>query len=152
MEIVETKDNDELARLNEIVQSWHHQNYPRDFKPYNHHEISRALEGFLMQKNSFALLAKSDEITVGYLLGFIEKRAESAFQYEKEFLNIDQICVVETHRKQGVGKLLLKAAIKLAEKKGVSEVQLNHWSGNKTASDFFMSQGFDNFKYKMKKY
>ena len=152
MEIVETRNHEELARLNETVQSWHQLNFPNEFKPYNYQEVLTAFEKLLLNDNCIAFIALSDGISVGYLLAFIERRPDSVFQFEKKFFNIDQIFVVDSYRKQGVGKLLLDSSISFARRKGISEVQLNHWSGNKAAENFFVKNGFDYFNHKMKRH
>lgn len=149
--IVETTDSTELARMNETVQTWHHQNYPAEFKPYHHAEIAEAFERMLTQQDYFALVAKSDGESIGYLLGCIKRRPEPAFQYEKAILHIDQIAVVEGHRKQGIGQRLLEAASGLAKEQNISEIQLDHWAGNELAEQFFSQHGFVYFNHRMRR-
>ncbi len=151
IEIVETTDCDELAALNEPIQAWHHQNFPDDFKPFNAYEISKAFKNLLTNRDCFALVAKSDGESIGYLVGIMKSRPESAFQYEKTILEIDQIAVVSGYRKLGVGKRLLDAACLRAREKGISEIQLNHWAGNELAENFFGKNGFVYFNYRMRK-
>ena len=151
IEIEQTKDYNELARLNENVQTWHHQNFPSDFKTYNPSEIAKAFENLLANQDCFALIAKSKEESIGYVVAYFKTRPDSAFQYEKATLNIDQIAVVPGHRKLGVGNLLLEAVFEIAKEKGVSEIQLDYWSGNELAENFFSNNGFVYFNHRMKK-
>ena len=151
VEIQTTHDYQELARLNESVQTWHHQHYPDEFKSYNRSEVESAFENLLQGKNVFAFLAKAEGEAVGYILGYIRTRPDSAFQYEKRIFNIDQIAVLESYRKSGVGQQLLEVALGLAEEKGISEVQLDHWSGNELAERFFSKHGFIYFNHRMRK-
>ncbi len=147
--IERTSDHRELARLNETVQTWHHQNYPDEFKPYDPAGVASAFEKLLMIPDVFAFVARSNGEAIGYVLGYIKRRPNSAFQYEKAILNIDQIAVVQSHRRSGVGKLLLEAAVALAKENGITEIQLDHWTGNDLAEKFFSSHGFVHFNHRM---
>lgn len=149
--IDQASDFRELAALNEYVQSWHHQHFPEDFKPFNLDAVESALEGLLQDESWFGYIARHNDKPIGYLLAYIRKRPESAFQYEKTVLNIDQIVVIPDYRSSGVGNSLMKAAYCLAKEKNIKEAQLDHWLGNSLAERFFARHGFQYFNHKMKK-
>lgn len=151
VEIEPTQDYKQLAKLNESVQTWHHQHYPEDFKPFSLPEIEQAFKKMMRDQNFFAFIAKRDKELIGYLLGFYTTRPESAFQLTKSILCIDQIAVSPQHRNHGVGQLLMDAALKLADQHEIQEIQLEHWSSNQGAEDFFSKNGFVYFKHRMRK-
>ncbi|MAY84287.1 MAG: hypothetical protein CMP59_09155 [Flavobacteriales bacterium] len=151
MTIESTKDFKLLASLNEEVQDWHHKHYPEVFKQFDQTAIEDAFKVLIKKENTFAFVAEENAHAVGYLLAFIEHRTESAFQYERKILNIDQILVLEQLRKSGIGQALMDRAILLAKEKGVDEIQLEPWEENQLALEFFAKNGFEYFKHKMTK-
>ena len=82
----------------------------------------------------------------------VKERKESAFQYEKRWLNIDQIAVLQAYQKRGVAQQLLEQAEQLAEAKGISCLQLDHWAQNAVARGFFTNNGFGYFNHRMEKH
>ena len=150
VEIKASKDFHLLASLNEQVQEWHHQNYPDVFKPIDIKGVEEAFQLLLDKEGVFAFLATQDGKAIGYLLAFLENRAESAFQYAQSVMIIDQILVLEEHRHSGVGQALMDRAIELAQEQVVDEIQLDHWSANESAEKFFAKNKFVNFKHKLK--
>ena len=151
IKIEQTKDFRALARLNESVQTWHHNNYPQEFKPYDQIEVEKALQEFTQAESFFGFIAKLENKPIGYLIGYVKSRAASAFQFKKEVLYIDQIAVIPAHQKSGVGQLLMDETYQLAKEKKVDEVQLDYWSGNQVAEHFFLKNGFSCFNHRMRK-
>jgi ribosomal protein S18 acetylase RimI-like enzyme len=151
IEIEHTKDFRELAKLNETVQAWHHANYPEDFKPFEQNEVESAFEKMIRIENFIAFIARYQDKAVGYLLGYVKTRPDSAFQYEKTILYIDQVAVIEEFQKNGIGVKLIEEAYHLADRMQIQEIQLDFWQGNKSAERFFSKNGFGIFNYKMKR-
>jgi len=150
IQIHPTNDSQVVAKLNEAVQVLHHQLYPNEFKAFDFEAISKAIEKMMDSPQTHTFLATIDAAPVGYILCMVKTRAENEFQFEKEFLYIDQISVNEASRKLGVGKLLMRKAMDLAKDLGTSEIQLDHWSNNREAGEFFEQFGFEYFNFKMK--
>lgn len=151
IEIEQTKDFRELAKLNETVQNWHHINYPDEFKPFDRNEVENAFEKMIQDKNVFAFIASYQDKSIGYLLEYVKTRPNSAFQYEKTVLHIDQVAVNQSYQKHGVGQLLMEEAYKLAKIKQVKDIQLDFWTDNDLAERFFSRNGFNYFNHRMKK-
>ncbi len=141
-----------LAQLNKIAQDWHCEHYPDDFKPFDQVAVEAAFQQLLAIPNAFALVAKIDGQAIGYLFGMVKERKESAFQYEKRWLNIDQIAVLQAYQNRGVAQQLLECAEQLAEAEGISCLQLDHWAQNAVASGFFTNNGFGYFNHRMEKH
>ena len=151
IKIEHTRDFRELAKLNETVQTWHHDNYPDEFKPFDINEIEIAFEMMIENENVFGFIARHQNKPIGYLIGYVKTRPDSAFQYEKTVLYIDQVAIIQEYQKSGVGQLLMEEAYELAKVKQVKEVQLDFWTDNQPAESFFLRNGFNYFKHKMKK-
>lgn len=145
------RDFHELSKLNETVQTWHHENYPDEFKPFDINEIENAFEQMFQNENVFAFKAILKDKSVGYLLGYFKTRQDSAFQYEKTVCYIDQVAVLPEYQKLGVGQLLMDKVYELSNTKRITEVQLDFWSDNHLAENFFLRNGFIDFNKRMKK-
>ncbi len=76
---------------------------------------------------------------------------ENAFQFEKTVLYISQISVALDYRNRGVAQQLIEQAEKLANKKDISCIQLDHWSQNLKAGTFFINNGFEYYNHRMEK-
>ncbi len=81
----------------------------------------------------------------GNVLGhiFCEVRDYSKSHVFKDFksLFIDDLCVEESARGQGVGKALYEFAIGYAREIGCYDVTLNVWEGNDSARSFYEKMG-----------
>jgi ribosomal protein S18 acetylase RimI-like enzyme len=146
-----TKDYKDLARLSKVVQDLHCKLYPNDFKPFDQVKIEKKFEKMLSDSNGFAFVAREEEKAIGYLLCFVKLRKENAFQFEKIVLNISQISVALDYRNRGVAQQLIEQAEKLANKKDITCIHLDHWSQNLIASKFFINNGFEYYNHRMEK-
>ena len=138
----QTKDHKCIAQLNLHVQNLHAKIHPEIFKPHNLINVENALKTFLKDPCCHCYLASEDYIYVGYALFYIREIKETAFQYSKRTLYIDQICVLPEHQKKGVGQLLMEQAEKLAQETGISKIELDHWSANVNATNYFRKNGY----------
>ncbi len=81
----------------------------------------------------------------GNIMGhmFCEMRDFSKSHVFKDFksLFIDDLCVEEGERGQGVGKALYEFAIGYARENGCYDVTLNVWEGNNSARAFYEKMG-----------
>jgi len=147
--ILETKDYDLLANLNEEIQTFHHNMQPNIFKPYDKEPIKDFFKNTLNAENVAAFIAQKNESIVGYVLLFIIEVADNPFQYTRTFVLLDQILVLKKHQGKGVGKLLLETALSYAKEKNIDRIELNHWSLNASARKFFTQNKFEYFNEKM---
>lgn len=74
---------------------------------------------------------------IGHLFCSIRDYKQVAVYKDFKTLFIDDLCVDETTRGQGVGKALYEFAIGYAREKGCYDVTLNVWEGNKSARAFY---------------
>ena len=151
VEIELTRDHLVLARLNQPVQDLHAELHPSDFKPHDREAMEEAFESLLASDHTYAYVAHLVGRPIGYLLCMIKERPESAFQYEKKILYIDQISINPHYRRQGIGSLLMKTVEDLAARKEITVIHMDFWSNNKGAEAFFTEHGFSYFNHQMQK-
>lgn len=147
--IFETKDYSLLANLNEEIQTFHHNIQPNIFKPYDKEPIRNFFKTTLNAENVVAYIAKENETTLGYVLLFIINVADNPFQYSRTFILLDQILVLKNYQGKGVGKLLLETTFSFAKEKNIDFVELNHWTQNDSARNFFAKNKFEYYNEKM---
>lgn len=140
--IRKTTDYRLLAELNEAVQQLHHRLYPEVFKPYDRAAVTAFFEVLFLEKEVGAFLAMRDETVLGYVLSVVVDFPENPFQYARQYVELDQLLVLEDHRQQGVGKELLDAITAFAHERDLHRIQLNHWTMNAEARSFFNANGF----------
>lgn len=147
--IRKTLDHNAIAKLNESVQTLHHELYPNDFKKFSLELVSNFFKKALNAPNTYAFIAEIDSKPIGYLLCALKIREENEFQFEKKTVYIDQISVEKQYRRLGVAKTLIDEVFALQKELKASDVQLDHWAKNTYASDFFKHLGFEYFNLKM---
>lgn len=99
-------------------------------------------------EEKFDALISSDKTPVfvavddeGKVIGHLFCNKQVAVYKDFKTLFIDDLCVDETTRRQGVGKALYEFAIGYAREKGCYDVTLNVWSGNDSALAFYGKMG-----------
>ncbi len=146
--ITPTKDHLLLTQLNKSVQQLHAEMYPNVFKPFNK-DIETRMKEMLEDPNCYAFAAEKDDKPAGYILCYTKVFPETPFQYERKILYIDQIQVNEELRNLGIGKLLLERAKELAKEQAITVLQMDHWTNNHLARNFFSNNGFSYYNERM---
>ena len=85
-----------------------------------------------------------NEIT-GVVL-FIRHDTDDELEKIKTYVNINEIAVLEKHRGEGIGKMLISAVEHYAKAIGAKNLQLEVWSNNHSAIKFY-----ENKEFKLKK-
>lgn len=132
----------ELNELNKEIQSLHHKIDPEYFRPADRSDIRGELQALIEDEKSGVLVADSK----GLLLGFLSYREcslpKSGLTNEIPMLFIHHMGVKRIFYKQGIGTALMDAVCKIAGEKGIKRVQLDVWSRNSGAKEFFLKSGF----------
>lgn len=140
--ISETRDHTLVATLNEEVQALHVQLHPDRFKPYDKLAVTEAMKQFLQQDNYKAYVAWKDGVPAGSLVCYVKEAKENAFHYYIKTLYIDQVSVLQKFRGLGIGRLLLQQAEQLANELGIQKLELDHWTANTVAAQYFRRNGY----------
>lgn len=131
-----------LIGLLEQVLNIHHEGRPDIFrghtKKYNEDELRKILQN----ENTPVFVADGGEV-LGYAFCILqEKKNDSLFQDRKN-LYIDDLCVDEGCRSQGIGKALFAYVKDYADSIGCHSVTLNVWAFNESALKFYASCGME---------
>lgn len=144
------EDAELLAALNVPVQQMHADMMPHIFKPA---VVTPALiehyQNALAGENTAAYIAEVDGMPAGYILCHIQLRPDNPFTFARQILYIDEISVNPEYRRRGCGQELIQVALKLAREKQLTRVVLDMWNFNDGAHQFYLSQGFEVYQYRM---
>ncbi len=125
------------------VQALHAAAHPTIFKPPGAATFppETIVELMAMPGHHFFVAASGDTVA-GYLYAVVESQPATAWKYATTVLTVEQMGVHDSHRAQGLGERLLRAAHSLAQERGVAEVRLSVWAFNDGARRFYDRHGY----------
>ena len=141
-----TDDPASIVELLQEVHEEHRRRRPDWFKPF---EKAAALEGlrFLLSRDGAQLLvARLAGVCVGYAMVCDRLRDENPFRYASRALMVDQMAVSDTHRRRGIGALLMERIRAEAARRGAERIELHVYTDNVDARRFYESHGFVRFQ------
>lgn len=142
IKILETNDACLIGALNADVQNLHAALHPELFKPFAQEAMEVAFQSFMSDPNCRIYVACEEEKAVGYAIYVIREMPENAFQYAMRTLYLDQLSVKPEYRKSGIAEALLATGEQLARELGINRLELDHWSANTIAANYFRKQGY----------
>ena len=151
MRIRNAKDTDleALLALNAFVQQQHTDALPALFKTSTEpQQIKKAFKDFVSDPNSFVLLAEETE-PAGYLFAQFQTHPANWARLELKLLYIQHLIVAPKFRRRGIATKLLSAALNAARIRGIERIELDVWSFNSKAKNFYLKNGFKVFNERM---
>ena len=147
----EAKDIPAILDLLVQVDMVHHHGRPDLFKGPATKYSAEELRSILIDEETPVFVSVNDEDKVlGH--GFcVMQRSGGQLMMEHTTLYIDDICVDEKARGQGVGKALFEHILDFARKNGCYNVTLNVWTCNPGAMAFYEKLGLKPYKVGMEK-
>ena len=97
------------------------------------------LEIMLKDENKPIFVAVEDNYVVGYAMCQI--RIPTSNMYPKRIFHLDDLCVDEKYRLEGIGRALYEKVVEAAKENNCYEVTLNVWPGNDSALKFYEKMG-----------
>ena len=142
--IRDAKPSDSQAIVDLIgeVQALHVASRPETFRPVPEPEIAAWLGQALQNPGNRIWVAEVDGAVCGYLLSVVRKQAGNPFVIDRTWLELDQLCVLRAHRRQGIAKALIATAMAHADTQGFRDVELSTWAFNHDAQRAFKQLGF----------
>jgi len=142
-------DLEALLALNAFVQQQHTDALPQLFKATTKpQQIRDEFKDFISDPNSLVLLAEETE-PAGYLFAQFQNHPANWARFELKLLCIQHLVVAPKFRRQGVATKLLSAALDAARSRGIERIELDVWSFNSEAKNFYLKNGFKVFNERM---
>lgn len=140
---------EDLERVNELrkqVNDLHVQGRPDIFKPGFSEELQSVIYEIWEDENKDILVAERDGIICGFACVQFVDKPESPFMNARSFYAVDEFCVDEAFRRQGVARELIDFIKEDAKKRGFQRLELNMWEFNEDALAFYESVGFKTYR------
>lgn len=139
-----------IIALNDEVHGIHVRLFPDVFKPIETAALAEWFDSWLDDDDTLILVAEDASGLVAYITLRKEERPAHLFARSRRCAYIDQVCVTEKRRGQGIFQALLEGARAIARQWGMSRLELDVWSDNTAARNAFMRSGFQPYFEKMK--
>lgn len=142
IKITETADPLLLTKLNKDVQNLHATMYPGIFKRFDEAAVEMSMRAVMGSNSCKCFIATYGTEIGGYMITYIREYPETAFTYPRKSLYIDHLAVLGGFRNKGLGKSMMDYAHNLALYSGLRRIEVDHWSANTIAAEFFRKQGY----------
>lgn len=130
-----------MIRLLQQVGQVHHQIRPDLFRAGAQKYDEAALEKLLADENRPILIADIDGTVAGYAFCILQVTENDPVLCDRRVLYIDDLCVEETLRGQGIAGKLYQRVLEYARELHCDAVTLNVWCGNDSAMKFYEKCG-----------
>ena len=137
-----------LLGLLQQVGRVHHDIRPDLFRSDACKYDEKALHALLQDGQRPIFVAEEDGI-LGYAFCILQRTEKDSVLADKRTVYIDDLCVDNTCRGQGVGKALYQTVLDFARQWGAYNVTLNVWAGNDSALHFYEKMGLKPQKFGM---
>jgi ribosomal protein S18 acetylase RimI-like enzyme len=147
-EVRRAREN-ELERVNELrmqVNALHVAGKPEVFKPGFPEELRNYIYAIHKDPEQFIAVAEKDGTICGFAVLHHINKPENPFMKERDFLDIDEFCVDEAFRRQGIASEMIAFIREFAKEKGFHRIELNMWEFNQDALAFYEAAGFQTFR------
>ena len=138
------KDIPAILKLLVQVNLVHHEGRPDLFKgpatKYSAAELSRILTE---PENPVFVCVNEEDLVLGHAFCQEKVIPDSNLLVGHKMLYIDDICVHESHRKEGIGRLLFLHIKDYAKARGFYHLTLNVWAVNPGAATFYEALGME---------
>jgi len=136
-------DSDGVIRLLLQIADLHHKGRPDMFKAGSQKYTKDEFEAILKDESRPVFVAVDESRNVlGYCFCIINRYETHAVYRDHSSLYIDDFCVDENCRGQGIGHTLFAAVKEYADQIGAHDIDLNVWEFNEGAVKFYGSCGF----------
>lgn len=130
-----------MIELLQQVGEVHHRIRPDLFRAGAQKYSERDLAALLQDPNRPIFIAEIDGRVAGYAFCIFQETKDHSVLCDRRVLYIDDLCVDETIRGQGIATALYEQVCAFAKESGCQAVTLNVWCGNDNAMKFYEKRG-----------
>ena len=140
---------DELEGVNELrkqVNDLHVEGKPDVFKAGFNDELRDHIYDIWNDPEQEIIVADADGIICGFAVVHHIYKAENPFMFERDFIDVDEFCVDERFRRQGIATEIITFIKDYTKEKGFKRIELNMWEFNQGALEFYEAVGFNTYR------
>ncbi len=140
---------EDLERVNELrkqVNEIHVKGKPEIFKAGFPKELADLVRTIFEDPYKRILVCDLDGTLCAFAVLNHVTKPENPFMYERDYLDVDEFCVDEAYRRQGIAREMIAFIADLAGNEGFDRVELNMWEFNTEALAFYESVGFTTYR------
>ena len=143
MDIRQANKNDitQMVPLLDEVSKLHIEKRPDVFKIKSHEEIKSNLEEMIQDESNIILIAEDKQVAVGVIICKVREINDHTNLKNIKVLWINEICVKQEYRRNGIGRSLIEKAKEIAKANNCLRLELNCWELNEEAMKFYENQG-----------
>jgi ribosomal protein S18 acetylase RimI-like enzyme len=142
MNIKQTYDYELIAKLNKSIHDWHFNLYPKYFKEYNFEASREFFKEAIEKENFIFIIGEVDKVPAGYAWLEIRNYPESKFIKSYSSIYVHHFSIEEKFKSKGYGSKLMKEIENIAASRNIHKIELDYWSANRSASQFYDKCGF----------
>lgn len=144
-------DYDNFIRVYSEVEKLHREKLPWKFKEPDILFSKQDYKDMIDNSLTKVYLACVWQTAVWLVIAYIKDHKDIPQLQRRTYINIDTICVVETHRKQWIWKILLSEVENWARDNNILDIQLNVREFNEDAKKFYLNHWFEPISIIMRK-
>ena len=147
--VIRFAKEDELDRINVLrkqVNDLHVEEKPDVFKPGFNEELQNYIYYIFKDPEQKIVVADKDGEICGFAILHHIYKPENPFMKVRDFLDIDEFCVDEKHRREGIATAMVEFIKNFAIDQGYHRLELNMWEFNQDALAFYEAAGFETFR------
>ena len=147
--VIRFAKEDELERINVLrkqVNDLHVEGKPDVFKPGFNEELQNYVYYIFKDPEQKIVVADKDGEICGFAILHHIYKPENPFMKVRDFLDIDEFCVDEKHRREGIATAMVEFIKNFAIDQGYHRLELNMWEFNQDALAFYEAAGFKTFR------
>ena len=143
MDIRQANKNDitQMVPLLDEVSKLHIEKRPDVFKTRAYEEIKSNLEEMIQDESNIILIAEDKQVAVGVIICKVREINDHTNLKNIKVLWINEICVKQEYRRNGIGRSLIEKAKEIAKENNCLRLELNCWELNGEAMKFYENQG-----------
>lgn len=130
-----------IRPLQKEIADLHHAGRPDLFKTEARYYTDEAFAEMLRDRSHFIFIAEDGGEVVGYAFAWVINYKDHPTYREFDCFYIDDICVLSSHRRQGIGRGLFEKCRETAAERGCKMMDLGVWGFNREAIAFYESMG-----------
>ena len=140
------EDLDQVNELRKQVNDLHVSGKPEVFKPGFCDELRNYIYVIFADPRQKIVVADQDGMICGFAVLNHITRPENPFMFVRDYLDIDEFCVDQDHRRRGIAKAMIDFIREYAKGQGFDRLELNMWEFNQGALSFYEAAGFTTYR------